>query len=61
VAPFTANNPEGGFHLGPGFPAVAFRSSDYDRFAESVELRYAGLARLAFSMPRQSGRKNGEA
>ena len=47
-APFTANNPEGGFHLGPGEPAAGFRSSDYDRFAESVEMRYAGWADWLF-------------
>jgi hypothetical protein len=48
VAPFTANNPAGGFHLGTGVPGSGMRSSDYDRFAESVEMRYAGLADWLF-------------
>ncbi len=48
VAPFTPTNPAKGFHLGPGVPAFGARSSDYDRFAESVEVRFGGLADWLF-------------
>jgi hypothetical protein len=44
VAPFTNNNPEGGYHLGTPEPGVGFRSSDYDRFGQSIEMRYGGLS-----------------
>ncbi len=44
LPPFTANNPEGGFHLGTPEPAAGVRSSDYDRFAENIELRLTSLA-----------------
>ena len=46
--PFTPTNPEGGFHFGPGEPAGGARMSDYDRFAERLELRYTGIANWLF-------------
>jgi hypothetical protein len=46
--PFTPANPEGGFHFGPGEPAAGARMSDYDRFAERLELRYTGIANWLF-------------
>jgi hypothetical protein len=46
--PFSATNPEGGFHFGPGEPAAGARMSDYDRFAERLELRYTGIANWLF-------------
>ena len=36
-------NPAGGFHFGPPIPAVGARTSDYNRFAERLELRYTGI------------------
>jgi hypothetical protein len=41
--PFTPANPSGGFHFGPPFPVAGERTSDYDRFAERLELRYTGI------------------
>ena len=41
--PFTPNNPSGGFHFGPPIPAEGARNSDYNRFAERLELRYTGI------------------
>src|SRR6266700_1708824 len=41
--PFTPANPSGGFHFGPPFPVAGERMSDYDRFAERLELRYTGI------------------
>ena len=48
VPPFTPNNPAGGFHLGAGEPGSGERISDYDRFAERLELRYTGIANWLF-------------
>jgi hypothetical protein len=48
TAPFSATNPQGGFHAGPPEPASGARSSDYDRFAERMELRYDGIANWLF-------------
>jgi hypothetical protein len=44
VPPFSDTNPEKGFHLGTPEPNAGARSSDYDRFAQNVELRLTGLA-----------------
>jgi len=41
-------NPTGGFHFGPAIPASGGRSADYDRFAQRLELRYAGIADWLF-------------
>ena len=41
--PFTPTNPEGGFHYGVGFPADGARNSDYNLFAQRLELRYTGI------------------
>ena len=41
--PFTPNNPSGGFHFGPPIPVEGARNSDYNRFAERLELRYTGI------------------
>jgi hypothetical protein len=41
--PFTATNPEGGFHYGVGEPANGARNSDYNEFAQRLELRYTGI------------------
>src|SRR5215469_16737236 len=41
--PFTPNNPQGGFHYGPGEPANGARNSDYNLFAQRLELRYTGI------------------
>jgi len=41
--PFTPLNPERGFHYGPPIPAEGARNSDYNRFAERLELRYTGI------------------
>src|SRR3954471_3670957 len=38
--PFTPTNPLGGFHYRPGLPAEGARNSDYDLFAQRLELRY---------------------
>lgn len=46
LPPFTALNPAGGFHYGTGIPTFGTRSAYYDRFAESLELRYTGLRDL---------------
>jgi hypothetical protein len=43
MPPFTPLNPEGGFHYGPPEPASGFRTADYDRFAQRLELRYTGI------------------
>ena len=48
MAPFSATNPEGGFHFGTPEPASGARSADYDRFAERMELRYDGIANWLF-------------
>ena len=36
-------NPEGGFHYGPPIPAEGARNSDYNRFAQRLEMRYTGI------------------
>jgi hypothetical protein len=41
--PFTPLNPEGGFHFGPPIPVEGARNSDYNRFAERLEMRYTGI------------------
>jgi hypothetical protein len=41
--PFTPTNPLGGFHYGLGLPAEGARNSDYDLFAQRLELRYTGI------------------
>ena len=41
--PFTPNNPQGGFHYGVGLPANGARNSDYNLFAQRLELRYTGI------------------
>jgi hypothetical protein len=46
--PFTPLNPERGFHYGPPEPASGFRTADYDRFAQRLELRYTGINNWLF-------------
>ena len=46
--PFTPTNPSGGFHFGPAEPVVGQRISDYDRFAERLDLRYTGIKNWLF-------------
>jgi hypothetical protein len=46
--PFTPDNPSGGFHYGPPEPANGFRTADYDRFAQRLELRYTGINNWLF-------------
>jgi len=46
--PFSPINPAGGFHYGPPEPAFGFRTADYDRFAERLELRYTGIKNWLF-------------
>ena len=41
--PFTPTNPQGGFHYGVGEPADGARNSDYNLFAQRLELRYTGI------------------
>jgi len=41
--PFTPTNPQGGFHYGLSFPVNGARNSDYNRFAQRLELRYTGI------------------
>jgi len=41
--PFTPTNPEGGFHFGLSIPVNGARNSDYNRFAQRLELRYTGI------------------
>jgi hypothetical protein len=48
LPPFTAQNPAGGFHYGSGILTFGSRSAYYDRFAESLELRYTALRDLLF-------------
>ncbi len=48
LPPFTPTNPEGGFHYLPPAPASGFRTSDSDRFAENLELRFTGVADWTF-------------
>jgi hypothetical protein len=36
-------NPQGGFHYGVGLPANGARNSDYNEFAQRLELRYTGI------------------
>jgi hypothetical protein len=56
VAPFSALNPEGGFHYGDGMIHIWARSADYDRFAESLEFRYAGCRDWLFYAEGRIGR-----
>jgi len=46
--PFTPTNPEHGFHYGPPEPGSGARMSDYNRFAERLELRYTGIDNWLF-------------
>lgn len=46
--PFTPSNPANGFHFGPPIPAEGARNSDYNRFAERLELRYTGINNWLF-------------
>jgi hypothetical protein len=46
--PFTPTNPAHGFHYGPPEPGFGERLSDYDRFAERLELRYTGIDNWLF-------------
>jgi hypothetical protein len=41
--PFTPTNPAHGFHYGVGEPANGARNSDYNDFAQRLELRYTGI------------------
>jgi hypothetical protein len=41
--PFTPSNPPGGAHFGPPIPVQGARNSDYNRFAERLEIRYTGV------------------
>jgi hypothetical protein len=41
--PFTPTNPQGGLHFGVGLPANGARDSDYNMFAQRLELRYTGI------------------
>jgi hypothetical protein len=43
TSPFTPDNPKGGFHYGMGEPANGARNSDYNEFAQRLELRYTGI------------------
>src|ERR1041385_2020544 len=46
--PFTPLNPAGGFHYGPPVPVEGARNSDYNRFAERLEMRYTGVKNWLF-------------
>ena len=46
--PFSPLNPAKGFHYGPPEPANGFRTADYDRFAQRLELRYTGIKDWSF-------------
>jgi len=46
--PFSPTNPAGGFHYGPPELGFGGRSSDYNLFAERLELRYTGIANWLF-------------
>ena len=49
VAPFTPTNPAGGFHQAPVPVTRAADTADtFDNFAETLELRYAGIANWLF-------------
>jgi hypothetical protein len=50
MPPFTPTNPENGFHYGPPGEELGFgeRTTDYDRFAERLELRYTGIDNWLF-------------
>jgi hypothetical protein len=41
--PFNPTNPEHGFHYGLGEPANGARNSDYNEFAQRLELRFTGI------------------
>src|SRR5215471_9148527 len=41
--PFNSLNPEGGFHYGSPVPVEGARNSDYNLFAERLEMRYTGI------------------
>ncbi len=46
--PFTPTNPRGGFHYGPPELGFGERMTDYDRFAQRLELRYTGIDNWLF-------------
>ncbi len=46
--PFTPTNPEHGFHYGPPELGFGERMTDYDRFAQRLELRYTGIDNWLF-------------
>lgn len=46
--PFSPINPAGGFHFGPGVLTSGEKMSDYDRFAERLDLRYTGIKNWLF-------------
>jgi len=46
--PFSPTNPAGGFHYGLAEPDEGARNSDYNRFAERLELRYTGIKNWLF-------------
>ncbi len=46
--PFSPTNPAGGFHFGLAEPAEGARNSDYNTFAERLELRYTGIKNWLF-------------
>jgi hypothetical protein len=48
VAPFTATNPRGGFHLITPVARAGDSSDRYDNFAETFEIRYAGIDNWVF-------------
>jgi len=48
VAPFTATNPRGGFHLITPVARAGDSSDGYDNFAETFEIRYAGIDNWVF-------------
>ena len=41
--PFTPTNPQGGLHYGLSIPVNGARNSDYNRFAQRLELRCTGI------------------
>jgi hypothetical protein len=57
--PFTPTNPEGGFHYGLAEPADGFRNSDYNLFAERLELRYTGIKNWLFYAEGEWEEENG--
>ncbi|MEY2495368.1 MAG: hypothetical protein QOJ45_1860 [Verrucomicrobiota bacterium] len=48
VAPFTATNPQGGFHLIAPVARAGDSADEFDNLAETFELRYAGIDNWLF-------------